>query len=102
MSSDIRLYHRTNFADSILAVGFRDSTDHYMTADLHTGVWFSDVPLDDNEGADGDTLLAIELPEDAVAPYEWLEEGKPYREFLIPAELANSAGTPVIVNEDEL
>jgi len=29
-------------------------------------MWFHDVPLDDSEGADGDTLLAVDLPEEAI------------------------------------
>jgi hypothetical protein len=33
----------------------------------------------------GDWLLTIEAPEDIIAPYERIEEGKGYREFLAPA-----------------
>jgi hypothetical protein len=50
-------------------------------------VWFSDVPLDENEGADDDTLLLLKIPKSIIAEYEWIEEGKPYREFLVPASL---------------
>lgn len=95
------LYHSTipEAAVAILRGGFRDSTGYYLTSQLWTGVWLSDKPLDPNEGAKGDTLIVVEMPESEVLPYEWVQEpfedwqGKlftpPYREFLIPAELVN-------------
>ena len=74
-----------------------------MTDREWEGVWFWDRPLDENEGGGGDTLLTIDIPENAIAEYEWIEDGKPYREFLIPASLANQYGPPKIVeDEDEL
>jgi len=97
----MKLYHRTYHARKILTQGFRDATDYYLTTSLHTGVWFSDRPLDINEGADGDTLLTVDIPESAVADYEWIEDEKPYREFLIPASLANQYGPPTIVQCDD-
>jgi len=33
--------------------------------------------------------------------YEWIEEGKPYREFLIPAEIVNRYGPPKIFETDQ-
>jgi len=99
----MKLYHRTYRAREILTEGFRDGKGRYMTDREWEGVWFSDRPLNLNEGAGGDTLLAIEIPENAIAEYEWIEDGKPYREFLIPASLANQYGPPKIVeDEDEL
>jgi hypothetical protein len=91
------LYHRTSAADAILRDGFKDTTGYYLTSTEYNGVWFSDVPLDGNEGADGDMLLAVEIPEEVIAEYEWIEEGKPYREWLIPADLVNSYDPPVVV-----
>jgi hypothetical protein len=44
-----------------------------------SGVWLSDRPLDNSEGAGGETLLHIEIPEEIIATYEWVEEGKPFR-----------------------
>lgn len=67
-----------------------------MTSMLHTGVWLANQPLDENEGAWGNTVLLIEIPEPVVAKFEWIEEEKPYREFLVPAEIVNSYGAPVI------
>ena len=86
---DMLLYHRTYQAEAILAKGSKDGTGYYMTDRVWSGVWLSDRPLDANEGAHGDTLLAVEMPEAEALPYEWQEEGKPYREFLVPADIVN-------------
>ena len=84
----ITLYHRTNkdVATQIIANGFRDSEGYYGTESLHRGVWLSDRALDANEGAVGTTVLRVELTKDEpeIADFEWIEEGKPYREWLIP------------------
>ena len=97
----MKLYHVTFCADKILDGGFRDSTDNYMTDQEFTGVWFSNRPLDSNEGATGDTVLMLEIPVKIIKDHEWIEVQKPYREWLIPAELANQYGPPVIVYQYE-
>jgi hypothetical protein len=63
-----------------------------MTDAELSGVWVSDRALDANEGAWGDTLLRIELNcnEDDIQDYECIEEGKGYRDWLIPAAFLNS------------
>lgn len=96
----MRLFHRTDEADAISREGFRDGSGTYMTSSVYTGVWLSDQPLDANEGAGGRFLLVVEIPEEVVAPYEWVEEGKGYREFLVPANLVNNYG-PSSIEEDE-
>jgi hypothetical protein len=75
-----------------------------MTNREWTGVWLSDVPLDANEGAIGDVLLRLSLkvPARDLRFWEWQEEGKPYREFLVPAELINSRTTKLVVAEGAL
>ena len=85
----MRVYHRTNAAQTILQRGFRDGKGCYLTDSIHTGVWVSDVPLDENEGACGDSLITLEIPEELFAQHEWIEEFKTYREALIPAKLLN-------------
>jgi hypothetical protein len=50
----------------------------------------ADRPLDENEGADGDVVLELDVPEPLFIEYEWVEEGKTYREALIPAERLNA------------
>ena len=91
----------THFALKPLAEGFRDSHGHYLTQHLHRGVWLSDCPLDVNEGADGDTYLILDIPEETVNPYEWIEEGKGYREFLVPADVVNRFGPPKVLTDEE-
>jgi hypothetical protein len=54
------------------------------------GVFLSAVPLDCNEGAQGDQLLEIALPsQHAISDYELIEDGKPYREWCVPARILN-------------
>lgn len=67
-------------------------------------MWLSDSPLDENEGASGDIVLevTIDLPESKVAQYEWVEEGKGYREFLVPAELINATSSVRIIEDDSV
>ena len=89
----LRLYRRTrgDLAAAILKGGLTDSTGTYLTDREFSGVWLSDVPLDANEGADGDTVLEVlvDATEAALAHWEWVEEGKPYREWLNPAAAIN-------------
>jgi hypothetical protein len=95
----MRIFHRTTHdaAADIRIMGFYDSTNTYMASHEHTGVWVSDQPLDINEGADGDTLLTLKIPVDLFVRYEWVEEGKGYREALVPADELNPHGQPRIV-----
>jgi hypothetical protein len=97
-------YHRTTDqrAELILREGFRDRTSNYLSDQTHTGVWLSNVPLDENEGACGNALLQVELPnEEMVSDYEWVqEESFGYREWLIPAALINSHGKVTEVEDD--
>jgi len=96
------LYHCTPAADAIIRGGFRDSTGCYMMSVEITGVFFSNWPLDINEGAKGDTVLSLEIPEEKILDFEIVEDDKPYREWCIPADLANSYGPPTIVPEEEV
>jgi hypothetical protein len=88
------LYHRTDpqAAETILQQGCRAGSGEYMTPNTYSGVWLSNVPLDENEGASGDILLEVttDFTESEIAQYEWMEEGKGYREVLIPAAEINS------------
>ena len=92
----MKLYHRTFAAEKILQDGFKDATRSYLTSNSYTGVWFSDKPLDVNEGANGDVVLTIEMPEKVFMEHEWVEDGKGYREALIPADVTNRYGPPII------
>ena len=86
----MRLYHRTDAKDAILAEGFTDAEGDYLTDRLHGGVWLTDRILDASEGVGtGEDVLDLEIPEEIVAPFEWIEGDKGYREFLVPAEIVN-------------
>ena len=114
----MRLFHVTGDknAEAILRDGFREGfrgirpgvrngTGFYLTDREWSGVWISDKPFDDAHLSDGITLFAIEIPEEDISDLEWVEEGKPYREWLVPAALLNSYGPPVVTddyNEDEI
>jgi len=41
------------------------------------------------------------MPEEVLKSYEWIEEGKPYKEFLVPAVIVNQHGPPELVDEDD-
>jgi hypothetical protein len=99
----MRCYHRTSTeaAAAILAEGFRDAEGYYMTGNLYRGVWVSAEPLNESEGATGDALLSTAVPEDVFAEYEWVEDGKPYREALIPADVLNGHGPLTVVDDEE-
>jgi hypothetical protein len=96
----MRVYHRTGAAQSILSRGFREGVGFYLTSRVHRGVWLSDRPLDENDGAFGDTVLAVKIPIRELRSSEWVEEGKGYREFLVPARVVNSFGPPRVVDHD--
>jgi hypothetical protein len=72
-----------------------------MSDQTFSGVWVSDVPFDENDGASGDTLLTIDIPDALFQEYEWVEEGKSRRESLIAARLLNEFGPPTPIREDE-
>jgi hypothetical protein len=90
----IRLFHGTTRASAakIRAEGFRDGTGTYMTSMTFRGTWLSDRPLDENEGACSQAYFEVEIESALVEPYEWIEKGKPYREFLVPARIINKHG----------
>ena len=86
----MKVFHRTWAATAakILTGGFKDARGTYLTFGVHTGVWVSDVPLDCNEGADGDVVLSLHIDEAALLPHEWVGS-MGYREFLTPAQVLN-------------
>jgi hypothetical protein len=90
------LYHRTTraAADAILRGGFGKEADCSKSAPA-TGVWLSDVPLEDIGGTEGEVLLRLVLPtfEEELDAFEWAEEMKPYREWRVPVELINALMT---------
>src|SRR5690348_14501478 len=100
----MRVYHRTFAGPAILRGGFHDSPWRPSpAADYSYGVFVSaDHPLDENEGADGDAVIELTIPDDLFVAYELVEEGKPYREALIPSvELNAYISTARVLDDDE-
>ena len=95
------LFHRTNAAEAILREGFRDGEGTHLTNHVFRGVWLSDAPLDVNEGAQGEQLLEVRISATQVRPYEWIEERKGYREWLVPAALLNAVAKVRLISPDE-
>ena len=88
------VYHSTRDAETAAAImtqGFRDATGSYLTDSEHSGVWVSDRPLSAGEGGviGNEPLLRVDVPEDVLREYEWVEDGKGYREWLVPAMVLN-------------
>ena len=96
MKELMKVYHRTFHAAAILREGFLDATGTYLTGKEFSGVWVSDRPLDVNEGAEGDVLLTLSIPVDVFEEYEWVEDGKGYRESLVPAAILNGYHIAVV------
>jgi hypothetical protein len=97
----MHLFHVTTpeRAEAILREGFKDGFGRYMTDQTFSGVWLSDRPLDANDGVNGEATLGVsfqcQLRE--LDCYEWVEEGKSYREWLIPAQvIAEKATTSIL------
>jgi hypothetical protein len=99
----MRYFHTTDSAAVILTAGFRDATSNYLTTLTLTGVFLADGPVDVNQGASGDQVLAVDLSDDVLlGEFELVEEGKPYREWCVPANLINTHGTVQLLTDDEL
>lgn len=91
----MRLYHDTHAAEAILAEGFRDSTGRYLTDRDWTGVWVTDTPNDQERGEM--SRLVVDVPEELLESYEWVEQGASWREWLVPADLLNEHGPPQLL-----
>ncbi len=125
----MRLFHRTSAdaATLILRDGFKDRADptrtnlgFYDQIPEIKAVWFADAPLDGDEGRQ----LLLEIPDEVAqkvdktvrmglwgrsslvtrsivpdGPPEVVEEGKPYQEYIVPAEIANQYGPPTDITE---
>ena len=99
----MRGYHSTtpDNAEAILAGGFRDKTDTYLFCGSRVrGVWVASVPLDENEGCGGGTVLELDLDEAAIAEYEIVSSMSSYREWCVPAHILN--GAPIRRAPEEL
>ena len=98
-------YHRTNQAEAILQSGFLDfEGSSGLEGMTLQGVFLSDIPVDCNEGAKGDQLLEVTLPEDCCdfGYYEWVsDQPRRYREWHIPAEILNQHSKIRLLSSEE-
>jgi hypothetical protein len=90
----MKVYHiaQAENAVQILAGGFHDGTGTYLAGPVHKGVWVSDQLLVLLSGIDLNVVACLEIKvlEAWLIRQEWIEQGKGYREFLVPAiELNN-------------
>jgi hypothetical protein len=106
--SRVLLYHTTDAAEAILRDGFRDAMGSYELATLDgtpvtlTGVFLADMPVDINEGAVGDEVIEVALPDDLdLDDFELIQDGKPFREWCVPAGLINAQGHLRLMDIDE-
>jgi hypothetical protein len=86
------LYHRTYAAEAIIRNGFHDGAVSERHPDVIPGVFVSDQPLDERDGALGNVVLVVSgVPEAAIAQFEWLcpDGMRSFREFVVPAEVLN-------------
>ena len=99
------LYHITTLRDALVIVlsGFEDRPGYFGTEIEWRGVWLSDSPRGPNDGISGDAVLRVELdvPAHELAGYEWVEEGRGYREWLVPAALIRERGTVLLAAPEE-
>jgi len=107
-SLGLRLYHTTTreAVVSILAGGFRDHAGYYLTRNRHSGVWLSDRIVDAADmggwfGPEHDTFLEalLRATEEELRQWEWVEDGKGYREWLIPAAFLNARGDVRVIDD---
>jgi hypothetical protein len=86
----LTLYHclSTYSLDLVLARGFEnEDTASDEDQEAPKSVSLTDVPM---EGIYGGTVcVMVDVPEDAVLPYESVGHFREYRQFRVPAEIAN-------------
>ena len=83
------LYHLTTKrnAEKIEAGGLIDGTGSYMLTREGSGLWYLDSVREFDARPEVDTVLTFSIPAGVAVQYEWEDEVKPYREFLIPASV---------------
>ena len=91
-------------ARAILTEGFHNACGTYGMLIVLEGIFVSDRPIDCNEGAKGDALLSIELAasENELADFEIVEDGKTWREWIVPAKLLNAGRRSLLMDEGHI
>lgn len=99
-------YHRAKpeIAQTILQEGFKNSSGDFLTNKLWTGVWLSSVPAEKRNDEDDAVNLMVKFEateRELLSRWEWTAEGRPYREWLIPAALLNKRASVEMVDQME-
>jgi hypothetical protein len=88
----VKLYHVTDAAaaEAISRDGFRDGEGHAGTASTWPrGVVVSNEPLTVYEGAPGDEVVEVAVPDSRPPAAEFLESVTGYRQWCVSADLLN-------------
>jgi hypothetical protein len=103
----VQFYHRTPRSNAvhILSEGFKDGEGFYgceVTEPL-CGVWLSQYPLTEDDGARGDMIFEVILnrAESELADFEIINEGATYREWCVPAAIVNAGKLRLVSSEEE-
>jgi hypothetical protein len=96
-------YHRTNgiTAREIIDGGFSDTSGYFLNNRIWTGVWLSSIPVDGEQDAEEDSFLMVKLDIDEreLSRWEWMAEGRSYREWLVPAAIVNRCAAVEMVQQ---
>jgi hypothetical protein len=82
-------------AEAIFREGWADTHEEFG----RNGVYLSTVPLDANDGFDGNVTLCLEVPDDTFGEYEVTDELQAqagYRLGLVPAAALNQLEAPKV------
>ena len=93
----VAFYHGTTRANAeqILRTGFRDVRSNFMTDTELVGVWLSNRQIGKAGDGSCEAYLRVEFEgdESAIEQFEVIEDGKTYREWLVPAQFIASHAT---------
>jgi hypothetical protein len=97
----VKTYHTTRHGPAILRDGFTDALGRFGTTREWSGVWLADQPVGTNEGASGEDVLLVSIPEAIFVAHEWVQEPSfGYREALIPAALVNQYPRELLARDE--
>jgi hypothetical protein len=97
----VRLYHRSRAAEAILRDGFVGGSGTYLTnSHFEDVVWLSDSSELGNQEVPDGAVFQVDVPVGVgLDVWEVVEEGKPFREWAIPADVVNAWPRTLIAGE---
>jgi hypothetical protein len=97
-------FHSTTLdvAGSIAEQGFPNVTAGPLTRAPGTGVWLTERPVMSGDGLGRmDAWFEIAIDESLLLPFEWMEPGMAYRQWIVPADIINEHGLVRSLDETE-